>query len=139
MSAMKPGAASGSAIIIGLSLNRAVFNTAGLPSLSDDDHFTRAMASGQPHTYLAQRAGRMSYKGEEGLGFFNAERLHIRLFRQNGQANDMSDISEATRLSPSFKGAVQWIQRNDTAIYMRLANMMPHLDAGSKPAGYDLR
>ena len=55
------------------------FNMFGLPRISGQKHLRRAIKSGNPHQYISERAGRMEYDGEDGLGFFDAVNLHVKV------------------------------------------------------------
>ncbi|MCI5060713.1 MAG: hypothetical protein MRY79_06550 [Alphaproteobacteria bacterium] len=48
----------------------------GLERIAEEEHLKRALASEEPHAYIAARAGQREYEGEPGIGFCNASRLH---------------------------------------------------------------
>ncbi|HPD83227.1 MAG: hypothetical protein R3D88_00705 [Alphaproteobacteria bacterium] len=84
------------------------FNMLGLPRISDAEHFKRAVEGGQPHSYIAARASRMEYHGEEGLGFFNAVDLHLKVIKSQKLIVSSDDIRKAFG-AVSFEAALEKI------------------------------
>ncbi len=100
-------------------------NAAGLPRLTDDEHFRRAIASDTPHSYISARAGRIAYEGEEGIGALNAETLHIRLLRQPGYMPDIMDIDRADKMNASMRGAIMMLARLHRDDFKRVEATLP--------------
>ena len=115
------------------SRNSERFNMLGLPRISDDEHYRRALESGQPHSYIALRAGRMQYEGEDGLGFFNAARLHLQVMSRVNYDLDEGDITFARAQNPSFEAAVEMLKRYDAKLQYLFQCLMP--DAFTIPRG----
>jgi len=88
-------------------LDHDKFNMDGLPRISDNKHYERALETGSPHTYISKRAGLMSFDGEDGIGFINAVQIHKRIFEQNGFELKDPDIAEAQKHSPSIRTTLE--------------------------------
>lgn len=93
------------------------FEKLQLPTLTDEQHLKRAIDSGRPHSYIAERAGMLSFEdGFRGLGMVNAESLHLRLMKNAEIEPSQADITEA-QATISFTVAVSAMKGNLPASY----------------------
>lgn len=84
------------------------FNIRGLPRISDAEHYKRALDSGRPHSYISARAGHIEYQDEDGLGFFNAVDLHVKIMMADTLIVPTGDINQSLRHN-SFYAALEKI------------------------------
>jgi hypothetical protein len=121
-----------------LERNTVRFNMLGLPRISDDEHFERAIASGFPHSYLCLRAGRMQYQGEDGIGFVNAAVLHARVMCRSDYDLNEEDIEYARSKSPSFQAGVERLAWMGPDTYRLFQCLMPEAFTIPRPPSFDL-
>lgn len=107
-------------------------NILGLARISDDEHFARAMQSGTPLSYVAPRAGRMEYAGEDAMGAMNAESVMIRILSQPDYRPDAADVAQAHRINNTLRCAVEHMQRFYPDEYKRIAADLPKMYQGAR-------
>ena len=103
------------------------FNMQGLPRISDEEHMRRAMLTDAPISYIAARAGRMVYDGEDGMGSINAEGVMICILTSEGYAPSFDDVNSAYRQNGVVRGAIAHVQRFYPEIHARLAPALPDM------------
>ena len=92
-----------------IAVDNANMNAAGVVRISDEEHLRRALNTDTPHHYIAERAGRMVFDGQDGIGYFNAETLHKRIISMVAKGKvELSKADLQKSLGTiSFSGAIE--------------------------------
>lgn len=130
MSALKAATLPFPVVVINRDVNK--FNMLGLPRISDEQHFARALSSDAPLTYIAARSGRMEYQGEDGMGAMNAESVMVRVLAHDDFAPVQSDVRAACALNSTLRCAVERLQRFYPEIHARHAADLPRVAMAQK-------
>lgn len=107
------------------------FNILGLPRISDKEHLDRAKKFAAPLRYVAERAGRMEYQGEDGMGALNAEEVMLNVLLQDGFTPDKDDARAAFTMNSTLRCAVERLHRFYPETYARIADDLPRVVQGA--------
>lgn len=116
--------------------NGVALNILGLPRISDDEHFRRAMRSDAPLSYVAARAGRMEFGGEDGMGALNAEAVMVNILRLDGFTADAGDAQKANAMNGTLRCAVERLNRFYPEDYARQLDHLPRIRVSTTSHGF---